>query len=46
MFQRRLEGRPTIATDELLDALPILVGIVTFSVLWTMIWTRYFKESG
>ena len=46
LFQRRLEGRPTISTAELLDALPILLGIVTFSVAWTMIWTRFFKQAG
>lgn len=46
LFQRRLEGRPTISTAELLDALPILLGIVTFSVAWTIIWTRFFKEAG
>ena len=46
LFQRRLEGRPPISGVELLDALPVLLGIVTTSVAWTMIWTRYFKGAG
>ena len=46
LFQRRLEGRPPISGVELLDALPVLLGIVTISVAWTMIWTRYFKGAG
>ena len=46
LFQRRLEGRPPIGGEELLVALPVLLGIVTFSVAWTMIWTRHFRASG
>ena len=44
LLQRRLDGQPPIGGEELLEALPVLLGIMTFSVAWTMIWTRYFKS--
>ncbi len=45
LFQRVLEGRPRLSSEELLGALPILLGIVIFSLGWAIVWTKYFKES-
>ena len=44
LFQRRLEDRPPISGEELLVALPMLLGIAMSSLAWTMIWTKYFKS--
>lgn len=45
LFQRILEGRPRLSSEELLAALPILLGIVAFSLGWAIVWTNYFKNS-
>lgn len=45
LFQRVLEGRPRLSSEELLDALPILLAIAVFSLGWATVWTRYFQES-
>lgn len=44
-FQRIQEGRPPLSSEELLGAMPILLGIVIFSLGWATIWTKYFKKS-
>ena len=43
LFQRVQEGQPPLSSEELLGALPTLLGIVAFSLGWAMLWTRYFK---
>ena len=45
LFQRILEGRPRLSSEELLDALPILLGIAVFSLGWALVWTKYFQDS-
>ena len=45
LFQRIIEGRPRLSSEELLGALPILLGIVIFSLGWAIVWTKYFKDS-
>ena len=45
LFQRILEGRPRLSSEELLDALPILLGIAAFSLGWAIVWTKYFRTS-
>ena len=45
LFQRLQEGQPPFSGEELLGAMPILLGIVTFSLGWATIWTMYFKRS-
>ena len=45
LFQRVLEGRQRLSSEELLGALPILLGIVIFSLGWAIVWTKYFKDS-
>ncbi len=45
LFQRILEGRPRLSSEELLDALPILLGIAVFSLGWALVWTKYFQHS-
>ena len=45
LFQRILDGRPRLSSEELLDALPILLGIAVFSLGWALVWTRYFQAS-
>ena len=45
LFQRVLEGRPRLTSGELLDALPILLGIAVFSLGWALVWTKYFQTS-
>ena len=52
LFQRVIDGLPPLSGEELvashnrlLDAMPILLGIVIFSVGWAIIWTKYFKKS-
>ncbi len=51
-FQRVIDGLPPLSGEELvashnrlLDALPLLLGIVIFSIVWATIWTKYFKKS-
>lgn len=39
------EGQPPVSRERLLEAIPILIGIVTFSLGWAIIWTKYFKNS-
>ena len=43
LFQE--EGQPPLSRERLLGAMPTLLGIVTFSLGWTIIWTKYFKKS-
>ena len=45
LFQRLREGRPQLASEELLAALPLLLGIVIFSLGWATAWTKYFTTS-
>ena len=45
LFQSVLEGRPRMSSEELLDALPILLGIAVFSLGWAIVWTKYFQTS-
>jgi uncharacterized protein with PQ loop repeat len=45
LFQRVQEGLPPLSGEELLGAMPTLLGIVTFSLGWAIIWTKYFKKS-
>jgi len=52
LFQRVIGGLPQLSGEELvasqvrlLDALPLLIGIVVFSLGWAIIWTKYFKNS-
>jgi len=45
LFQRMIEGGPRSNSEELLAALPILLGIVIFSLGWAVVWTKYLKES-
>ena len=45
LFQRIMEGQPRLNSEELLAALPILLGIVIFSLGWAIIWTKYFRNS-
>ena len=45
LFQRILEGRPRLSGEELFDALPLLLGIVIFSLGWAIAWTKYFRTS-
>ena len=44
LFQSIQEGRPRVSGEELLAAMPILLGIVVFSLGWAMVWTRYLKK--
>ncbi|MFQ5512276.1 MAG: hypothetical protein ACE5EO_10540 [Candidatus Krumholzibacteriia bacterium] len=39
------EGQPPVSRERLLGAMPTLLGIVTFSLGWAIIWTKYFKQS-
>ncbi len=45
LFHRIMEGQPRLSSEELLVALPILLGIVIFSLGWAIVWTKYFKNS-
>ena len=45
LFQRILDGRPRLTGEEMLDALPVLLGIVLFALGWATAWTRYFRTS-
>ena len=45
LFQRIQEGLPQLTREELLDALPLLLGIAIFSLGWATVWTKYFKTS-
>ena len=40
----RAEDQPPLSNERLLDAAPILLGIITFSLGWATIWTKYFKK--
>ena len=44
LSQRIQEGQPPLNGEELLGAMPTLLGIVAFSVGWAIIWTKYFKR--
>ena len=44
LFQSIQEGRPRASGEELLAAMPILLGTVVFSLGWAMVWTRYLKK--
>ena len=39
------EGESPPSQERLSIAVPILLGIVTFSIAWTIIWINYFKKS-
>ena len=45
LFQRMIDGEPRLSSEELLAALPILLGIVIFSLGWAVVWTKYLKGS-
>ena len=45
LFQRIQDGLPRLTGEELLDALPLLLGIVVLSLGWATAWTRYFRTS-
>ncbi len=52
LFQRVLDGQPPLSGEELvasrsrlLGAMPMLLGIVAFSLGWATVWTKYFKTS-
>lgn len=45
LFQRIQEGLPRLTGEELLDVLPLLLGIVLFALGWAAAWTRYFRTS-
>ena len=44
LFQRVQEGQPPLSSEELLGAMPTLLGIVAFSLGWATVWTKYFKR--
>ena len=44
LFQRIQEGQPPLSSEELLGAMPALLGIVAFSLGWAIIWTKYLKR--
>ena len=44
LFQRIQEGQPPLSSEELLGAMPALLGNVAFSLGWAIIWTKYFKR--
>ena len=43
-LQRHFEGLPPLNKEERLAAMPILVGISVFVVIWAYIWIRYFSR--
>ena len=45
LFQRVQEDLPPLTREELLGALPMLLGIVIFALGWATVWTKYFQES-
>ncbi len=45
LFQRIRDGLPRLTSEELLEALPILLGIVIVLLGWATVWTRYFQTS-
>ena len=45
LFQGIQEGRPQLSGEELLGAIPLLLGIMIFSFGWAIIWTKYFNKS-
>ena len=45
LLQRTQEGLPQLTREELLDALPLLLRIVIFSLGWATVWTKYFRSS-
>ena len=44
LFRRIQEGQPPLSSEELLGAMPALLGIVAFSLGWAIIWTKYLKR--
>ena len=44
LFQRIQEGQPPLSSEELLGAMPALLGIVAFSLGWAIIWTTYLQR--
>ena len=44
LFQSVQEGRPPASREELLGAMPTLLGIVAFSLGWATIWTKYLRK--
>ena len=45
LFQRVQEGLPRLSREELLDAMPTLLSIEIFTLVWAIIWTKYFRKS-
>ena len=45
LFQRIQKCRPSLSSEDLLGAMPKLLGIVIVSLGWATVWTKYFKES-
>ena len=43
-LHRHFEGLPPLNKEERLAAMPILIGISVFIVIWGFIWIRYFKK--
>ena len=45
LFQRVQDGLPRLSREELLDAMPTLLAIEIFTLVWAIIWTKYFRKS-
>lgn len=45
LFTRIQEGLPPLTSEELLEAMPTLLGIVIVLLGWATVWTRYFQTS-
>ena len=45
LFQRTREGLPPLTSEELFEAMPILLGIVIVLLGWATVWTKYFQTS-
>ena len=45
LFTRIQEGLPPLTSEELLEALPTLLGIVVVLLGWATVWTKYFQTS-
>ncbi len=40
-----LDGQPPLGGEQLQVAILTLAGIVSFSLIWAAVWTKYFRES-
>ena len=45
LFPMASEGQPPLSSEELPVVILTLLGIVSLSLGWAMIWTKYFKDS-